>query len=269
MKLKSRLLSGEKLSGCWLGMYNPVAAEVIAQAGYDVGMVDLEHGPGSYLDALNIMPVLELHGCIPAIRIPFAHEAEVKKAMDLGPLAIMVPNLRSVEEAEYMVRSTRYGPKGIRGAAPRIIRATQYGKTSADYQAFLEKEFLLIGQVETRQALEQVEDIAAVEGLDMLFVGPSDLSASLGQQGNFTSDEFMAAIERIEKAAKDAGKLLGSIPLLTRSAAELFQSGYQLVISGTDTILLKTAAENDIEKMKEAKRAFQSPGLNSLNNNNS
>ncbi len=254
LKLKSKFLADEKLSGCWLGMYNSVATEIIAQAGYDVGMIDLEHGPGSYVEAQNIMSALEANDCVPAIRIPFAHEAEVKKAMDLGPLAVMVPNLRSVEEAEYMVRSTRYGPKGIRGSAPRIIRATQYGKTSADYQEFLEQEFVLMGQIETKQALEQVEDIAAVEGLDMLFVGPSDLSASLGQQGNFTSDEFLAAIERIENAAKEAGKLLGSIPLVTRTPAELYQSGYQFVISGTDTILLKTAAESDIEKIKEAKK---------------
>ncbi len=253
MKLKSKLLAGEKLSGCWLGMYNSVATEIIAQAGYDVGMIDLEHGPGSYLDAQNIMPCLEAHGCMPAIRIPFAHEAEVKKAMDLGPLAIMVPNLHSVEEAEYMVRSTRYGPRGIRGSALRIIRATRYGKTSADYQAFLDQEFVLIGQIETKQALEQVEDIAAVEGLDMLFVGPSDLSASLGQQGNYTSEEFLAAIERIEKAAKNTGKLLGSIPLSTRPPQEFYQAGYQLVISGTDTILLKTAAENDVQMISKAK----------------
>ena len=253
LKLKSKLFAGEQLSGCWLGMYNSVATEIIAQAGYDVGMIDLEHGPGSYVDAQNIMPAIEVNGCVPAIRIPFTHEVEVKKAMDLGPLAIMVPNLRSAEEAEYMVRSTRYGPKGIRGAAPRIIRATQYGKASADYQEFLEEEFVLIAQIETKQALEQVEDIAAVEGLDMLFVGPSDLSASLGRLGDFTSDEFLAAIERIEKAAKDAGKLLGSIPFSNRTPAELYQSDYQFVISGTDTILLKTAAEHDIEMIKQAR----------------
>ncbi len=254
LTLKSKLLAGEKLNGCWLSMYSPVASEIIAQTGYDVGMIDLEHGPGSYIDAQNIMPALEVHGCAPAIRIPFAHEMEIKKAMDLGPLGIMVPNLRSVEEAEYIVRSTRYGPEGIRGSAPRIIRATDYGKSVDAYLEFLEKEFLLMGQIETRQAVEQVDDIAGVEGMDMLFVGPSDLSASLGQQGNFTSDEFLAAIEKIEIAVKNAGKLLGTIPLPTRNPVEFYQAGYQLVISGTDTILLQTAAEKDINLMLKAKQ---------------
>jgi len=252
MTLKSKLLTGKKLNGCWIGMYNPVASEIIAKAGYDVGMIDLEHGPGSYMDAQRVMPCLEKHGCSPAIRIPFAHEQEIKKAMDLGPLGIMVPNIRSVEEAKYMVDSTRYAPRGIRGSAPRIIRATDYGKSVDSYLEFLEKEFLLMGQIETKQAVEQIDEIAAVEGMDMLFIGPSDLSASLGEQGNFTSDVFLSAIEKIETATKNAGKLLGTIPLPTRSAAEFYQAGYQFIISGTDTILLQTAAQDDIDLIRKA-----------------
>ena len=252
LELKSKLLAGDKLNGSWISMYNPVASEIIARAGYDVGMIDLEHGPGSYCDAQSVMPSLEKHGCAPAIRIPFAHDMEVKKAMDLGPLGIMVPNIRNVEEAKYMVDSTRYAPRGIRGSAPRIIRATDYGKSVDSYLEFLEKEFLFMGQIETKQAVEQVDDIAGVGGMDMLFVGPSDLSASLGEQGNFTSDKFLAAIKKIENAVKNAGKLLGTIPLPTRSSAEFYQAGYQFVISGTDTILLQTAAEKDIDSMRKA-----------------
>ena len=251
-RFKSRLLEGKALNGCWLSMYNPVASEIIAQAGYDVGMIDLEHGPGSYSDAQNVIPSLEKHGCVPAIRIPFAHEMEVKKAMDLGPSGIMVPNIRTVDEAKYMVDSTRYAPEGIRGSAPRIIRATGYGKSVDSYLEFLDKEFLLMGQIETKLAVEQIDEIAAVEGMDMFFIGPSDLSASLGEQGNFTSDTFLAAIDKIETAVKNADKLLGTIPLPTRSAAKCYQAGHQFIVSGTDTILLQTAAQNDIESMRKA-----------------
>ena len=251
--LKSRITAGDRLNGCWLEIYNPVVTQLMAQAGYDVGMIDLEHGPGSYVDALRIMPVLEAHGCAAAIRIQYAHEAEVKKAMDLGPLGIMVPNIRTVQEADYIVKATRYGPDGIRGAAPGIIRATDYGDSVEGYQEFLEKEFLLMGQIESRQAVEQIEGIAAVEGMDMLFVGPNDLSASLGVPGNFASDEFLSALEKIETAAKVAGKLLGIIPLPTHSAKAHYQSGYSLVISGTDSLLLKSAAKLDVESVNAVK----------------
>lgn len=252
LALKSRLRDGEKLAGCWSQTYHPVAAEIMAAVGYDVCMIDLEHGPGSYIDAQAILPALEKHGCAPVIRVPFAHPAEIKKAMDLGVAGIMIPNLVDANEARDMVAATRYGPAGIRGAAPGIIRATGYGSKIQTYARDLAREFLLIGQIESRQAVGQIDEIADVEGLDMLFVGPSDLSASLGEMGNFSSDEFLTAIEQIESAAKENNKLLGAIPLPTRSAAELYASGHQLVVSGMDTMMLQAAAQDDLAGLKEA-----------------
>ena len=247
--MKSKLRAGHQLCGCWLETYNPVVTQIIAQAGYDVGMIDLEHGPGSYLDAQSVMPALEMSGCLPVIRIPFAHEAEIKKAMDIGPAGIMVPNIRSAVEARYMVEACHYAPGGIRGAAPGIIRATQYGKNLENYAEFLDQDFLLIGQIESLQAVDQIDSIASIEGLDMLFIGPADLSASLGELGNFTSEKFISSINKIEEAAKKTGKLLGTIPIGSRSAKQLFESGYDFVVSATDTLLLQKAALDDVEHM--------------------
>lgn len=252
-KLKSKLMAGELLSGCWLTLYNPSVTQIIAQAGYDVGMIDLEHGPGSYLDAQGILPVLEANDCAAAIRVPFASEVAVKKAMDIGPLGIMVPNIRSAAEAAQMVRATRYAPRGVRGAAPGIIRATDYGGSTDDYLEFLDKEFVLMGQIESKQAVEQIDEIAAVEGLDLLFLGPADLSASLGELGNFNSDEFLSALEKIESAAKHANTLLGSIPIDSRTTAEFFSAGYQFIVSATDTILLQSAARDDLVVLNQAR----------------
>ena len=254
-KLKSKLIAGELLSGCWLTIYNPVVTQIIAQAGYDVGLIDLEHGPGSYIDAQGVMPALEAYGCAAMLRVPNASEVEIKKAMDIGPMGIMVPNIRSAKEALSIVRATRYAPAGIRGAAPGIVRATHYGKSVDVYFEFLEKEFLLIGQIESKQAIEQIEEIADVDGLDMLFLGPADLSASLGELGNYTCDEFLSALEKLEKAAKQSNLFLGTIPLPTRSSAEFFNCGYQFVVSGTDSILLQSAADQDMRVINQARNS--------------
>ena len=116
----------------------------------------------------------------------------------------------------------------------------------------MDEEFLLIGQIESPEAVDEVEQIADVEGLDMLFVGPADLSASLGQLGRFDSDEFIAAFERIEQAALDAGKWLGTIVFPGWSAQRLYSNGHNLVMSGADTLLLRQAAEKDVAELRRA-----------------
>jgi 2-keto-3-deoxy-L-rhamnonate aldolase RhmA len=113
-------------------------------------------------------------------------------------------------------------------------------------------DFVLIAQIESAEALKNIDGIAAADGIDMLFIGPADLSASLGALGDFSSRKFTDAISRIEKAARDAGKFLGTIPIPGYSAADLYRAGHQLVLSGTDTMLLKQAAESDLAMLRMA-----------------
>ena len=250
--IKQRLRSGERLNGCWIETFNPIAAEIMAQSGYDSAMIDLEHGPGSYLDAVSMMQAVSQHQCTPLIRVSCADPAVIKRVLDIGPHGIMVPNIRSANEAREVVAACRYGPAGIRGAAPTIIRGAAYGKEGGEYLRWMEEEFLLIGQVESREAWEQIEDIAAVEGLDMLFIGPADLSASLGALGGFDRDEFTQAFEKIEQTTIQAGKLLGTIPFGPWSAKRLYENGHSLVLSGADTVLLREAAEQDVATLRQA-----------------
>ena len=248
--IKQKLRSQQRLNGCWIETFSPIAAEIMATAGYDVAMIDLEHGAGSYLDAVVMMQALSSHGCAPLLRVTSADPADIKRALDIGPEGIMVPNIRSAQEARDVVAACRYGPDGIRGAAPGIIRATAYGRDTSDYLRWMENEFLLIGQIESAQAVEEIKDIVCIPGLDMLFIGPADLSASLGALNRFNRDEFIQAFEKIEQTTLAAEKWLGSIPFPGWNAKRLYQNGHKLVLSGADTLLLRQAAENDVVELR-------------------
>ncbi|HSH40751.1 MAG TPA: aldolase/citrate lyase family protein, partial [Arenicellales bacterium] len=116
--VKQRLESGDRLHGCWLEAFSPVATEIMAQSGYDVAMIDLEHGPGGFMDAVQQMQVMAAHPCAPLMRVPCADITGIKKALDIGPAGLMVPNISTAGEAREIVAACRYGPEGVRGAAP-------------------------------------------------------------------------------------------------------------------------------------------------------
>lgn len=251
--VKERLHAGERLHGCWIEAFSPVMTEIVAQSGYDVAMVDLEHGPGSIMDAVQQLQIIAAHECAPLIRVSSGDISVIKKAMDIGPAGLMVPNIRTAREARDIVAACRYGPDGVRGAAPSLVRASAYGRRIDRYLESVDRGFLLIGQVESSQGAENIESIAAVDGLDMLFIGPADLSASLGALGDFTSDKFMTTFEALERAILEAGKWLGCIPFHDWDANRLYQNGHHLVLSGVDTLLLRQAAERDVAGMNSVK----------------
>ncbi|NKB78047.1 MAG: hypothetical protein GKR96_13685 [Gammaproteobacteria bacterium] len=252
--IKERLFAGERLNGCWIEMFNPIASEIMAMSGYDTAFIDLEHGPGSLMDAIAMMQAVERHGCAPIIRTSSSNIVDIKRVLDIGPAGIMVPNIRNVEEAIAVVAACRYGPEGTRGAAPALVRASRYGNDIEAYAKFMEKDFLLIAQVECEEAVNQIEEIVGIKGIDMILIGPSDLSASLGAIGQYDQYRFISAFAKIEKSTLDGGKLLGTIPIPGWSANRLYENGHSLVISGADSLLLKTAAENDIAMLREASK---------------
>ena len=252
ISIKKQLKNGARLNGCWLEMFNPVASEIVAMCGYDIAMIDLEHSPASFTDAISMMQAVSNHGCAPVIRVSSSDSVDIKRGLDIGPSGIMVPNVRNSDEARQVVASCRYGPEGNRGAAPGIIRATGYGDNVSGYLEFMASDFLLIAQIECSEAVEEIEQIVAVDGIDMLFVGPSDLSASLGAIGQYNSPTFTTAFQRIEQQTLAAGKLLGTIPFPGHNAGWLYEAGHTLVVSGTDSILLKKAAGEDVAAMHRA-----------------
>lgn len=251
--LKPRLQAGERLHGCWVEAFSPVMTEIVAQSGYDIAMIDLEHGPGGVMDAVRQIQVIAGHECAPLIRVSSGDSNVIKKAMDIGPAGLMVPNIRTAREAREIVAACRYGPRGVRGAAPSLVRASAYGRNLDRYLASVDDELLLIGQIESREGARNINEIAAVEGLDMLFIGPADLSASLGALGDFSSDEFVSTFSGLERAVLDSGRWLGCIPFHDWDARRLYKNGHHLVLSGVDTLLLRDAAEADVANLNRDK----------------
>ncbi len=250
--LKGCLVTGQRLFGGFLNAASPVTAEIMALAGFDCLLIDREHGPGDLLGAQGQIAAIRSADCGVLMRVPANDAVELKRALDLGLDGVMVPSVNSVGDARAAVAACRYPPGGVRGVAPGIVRASGYGTDLAGYMASCEREFLLMCQIETKAGLEAVEAIAAVDGVDMLFVGPYDLSANLGHLGQPDHDVVETAMTRIEAAARQSGKLLGIIPTPGRSAAALFARGYHLVLGSADIALLRDAALAEVESVRGA-----------------
>ncbi|MHC4984251.1 MAG: HpcH/HpaI aldolase family protein, partial [Planctomycetota bacterium] len=186
------------------------------------------------------------------MRVPANDPVWIKRALDTGIAGIMIPAVGGAAEAEAAVAACRYPPRGHRGMAPTIVRASGYG---ADWRGYVDKaaeELLVICQIETRQAVEEAAGIASVDGVDMLFLGPFDLSAALGQLGAPDHPEVRTRITEVEQAAKAAGKRLGGIPTPGRTAEALFAAGYDLVLADFDVVLLRDGAHASVARLRAA-----------------
>jgi 2-keto-3-deoxy-L-rhamnonate aldolase RhmA len=248
--MKQRIATRGPQFGCWIEMFSPIAAEVVAQAGYDFVLIDLEHGPGSYLDAIALMQAIQGRDCAPLMRVPSNDEVALKRALDTGVAGVMVPAVNTADEAAAAVAACHYPPRGRRGMAAAIVRGADYGLRAAEYIQSAGEELLVMCQIESAEAVENAAAIAGTEGVDMLFVGPFDLSANLGHVGEPDHPEVRAAIARVEAAAKAADTRLGAIPTPKRAPAELVAAGYELIIVDADVLLLRDGAQASLAKLR-------------------
>jgi 2-keto-3-deoxy-L-rhamnonate aldolase RhmA len=247
--LKTRLSAGEVAFAFWSHLVSPSACELLAQAGFDAVLIDMEHGSGSYTEAIAQMRAVQGAGCTSLLRVPWNDPVEIKRALDAGAAGIMVPAVSSAAEARAAVSACRYPPRGTRGAAPGVIRASGYGRQAADYARTIDEALLVIVQIETVAGVEAVDEIAAVDGVDMLFAGPMDLSGDAGLLGEFEHPEVVAMIERIEEAAGRHGRLLGSIVFPGRDVASLLSRGCRLIVSHSDLDFLREGARKALATM--------------------
>ena len=251
--LKARLRANGPGLACWLMLGSTAVSEIMARAGYDAVMIDMEHGPMEFGQATEMLRALNGFDVAPLARVPSNGPVDLKRILDTGVTGVMVPAVHSVADAERAVAGCRYPPKGHRGLAATVVRATGHGAFWQDYLAEIERRLTLICQIESPQGLDAVEQIAAVDGVDMLFVGPFDLSAQLGYLGQPDHPEVQRAVERIERAAKAAGKLLGGIATPERGPEQLLQAGYNLLIPDADVAHLRQGAEASVARFRELK----------------
>ncbi len=245
---KKRLLAGETLIGMWSSLCSSLAAEALADSGFDWMLVDTEHSP---IDVAGVMPILQAasHGSASlAVRPAWNDKVLIKRLLDIGAQTLLVPFIETPEEAEEAVKATRYPGEGIRGVAGST-RASRFGRAK-DYFRVANQEICLLVQIETGQALAQLTEIASVEGVDGVFIGPSDLAASLGHLGNPAHPLVQDALKSAVNTLTTMGKPAGILATTAADAKRYREWGYSFVAAGVDMGLYVKAADSLVVEMK-------------------
>jgi len=269
ISLRQRLLKGAKSYGPMLLSDSPVAAEILAGTGYGHILVDHEHSPTNVRSGQALLQAIQGAAAFssvktePIVRLPSPHDpAYMKKVLDSMrlPAGVLVPMVDNAETALAVARSTRYpkqetsqlsGQGGIRGCAVPFIRGSSWGR-NVDYMKQCETDLLVMVQVESLAGVQAIPDIAAVEGIDAIFLGPMDLSCSIGKMGLFDDEQVKGLIQAAEQAVRDSDCLLAGFRSPGRDLKEMFDAGYSLVCGSVDVRLLQNAAFQDLEAAKAA-----------------
>ena len=213
--VKRKLMAGETVFGSFFKVYSPTIAELYGLAGFDFLILDAEHGCLSHGQIENLVRTCELMGMSSVVRTPDAEEANILHVLDSGASGIQVPSLKSAADVREVIRKAKYWPLGERGSA-RACRAAGYG-TMADYEQRANAETLVSVHVENKEMVEDIEALCQIDELDVLFIGPGDLSASLGHPGNASHPDVVAAIDRVIEVAagrKHLGTVVGNAKAL-------------------------------------------------------
>jgi 4-hydroxy-2-oxoheptanedioate aldolase len=239
--LRRRVLARETLLGAFVGLGSPPAAELIGRAGFDWVIVDLEHGFGTEADLVATIHALEATATPALVRPQSTERLRIGRALDMGAAGIMVPRLETVEQVREAVSYLHYPPGGVRGVA-LLTRGAGLGAVGHGGVAQLNDRIVGIVQVESVGAVEHASEIAAIDGVDVLFVGPADLSHSLGIPGQFTASAYRGALERVVGACRDAGKAAGILLYGTAALEDHHELGFTFVGIGSDLSWLREGA---------------------------
>jgi 4-hydroxy-2-oxoheptanedioate aldolase len=257
-QFKAALAAGEPQIGLWSSLCSNIVAEILAGSGFDWILIDTEHAPNEVPGVLSQLQAMAGGTAEPVVRCAWNDAVLIKRVLDIGARSILVPFVQNAQEAQAAVTATRYPPLGKRGVSV-APRANRYGRV-ADYHRKAHEEICVLVQVETRAAVDQIEAIAAVEGIDGIFIGPSDLAADLGHLADNRHPEVQALIaeagSRIRAAGKASGMLSGSV----EDAARYFDMGFTFVAAGSDLgIMAQSAATRAAELRKHFARNLPTP----------
>jgi 4-hydroxy-2-oxoheptanedioate aldolase len=236
-KFKAAVKSNEPQLGIWNGLVDSFAAEILAGSGFDWVLIDGEHAPFDLQTMLIQLQAMSRYDVPMFVRIPKSDPVFIKQLLDVGAQNILVPMVDSKEEAELMYKSTQYPPIGIRGIGTAMARAAHWNAVD-DYFHTAGAEICTIVQVENVPGIENLDAILSVEGLDGIFIGPSDLAASMGYLGQPNCPEVKAVVIDALKRARSAGKVAGVMALDKPTADEYLAAGANMIAVGIDTLLL-------------------------------
>lgn len=235
--------------GTWTSLSDPAVAEMAAGAGFDFVVVDTEHAPLGLETVADCLRAVEAEDGRSMVRVPWNDPVRIKRLLDLGPDALLVPMVDTVVEAREAVAATRYPPEGERGVA--AARAADYGRSFESYVETDHRDLSVVLQVESAEAVENAGDIAAVDGVDALFVGPADLSASLGVFAEWGDEAFLDAVESVLEAGEAADVPVGTLGTTTEQIRALGSLGFDYLIAGADFTHLLEGQRRALEAADE------------------
>ncbi|MCA3446312.1 MAG: HpcH/HpaI aldolase/citrate lyase family protein [Rhodobacter sp.] len=238
--LKQHLQAGLPQYGIWLGLADPYPAEIAATAGFDWLLIDGEHAPNDIRSLSAQLAVIEGRGPSPVIRLPDDNPAAIKQALDIGAQTLLIPMVESAEQAARALRATRYPPEGFRGVGSALARASRFGGLP-DYLTTANAQICLILQVESRAGLAALDAILAVEGVDGVFIGPSDLACDMGHPGNPAHPEVREAVLSALRRIAAAGRIAGVLTTDAAFAADCNAAGALFLGVGIDVVLFANA----------------------------
>lgn len=234
---KKRLLAGERSVGLWMGFCDPYVAELVGRSGFDWLLIDAEHSPNDLPTIMRQLQVLDPLPSDAVLRLPVGDTVLIKQVLDAGAQTLLIPMVNTAEQAKQLVASMRYAPNGIRGMGGALARITDFGR-EMDYVQTADDQMCLLVQIETREAVENLDEILAVEGVDGLFVGPADLSADYGYPGGANTPDMQDIILGTIRRITEAGKPAGIIDFDADGVRRYYNAGARYVAVGADITFL-------------------------------
>lgn len=254
---KQNLIEGKIQYGIWNGIPDSYAAEMCAGAGFDWVLIDNEHAPFDIQRIIHHMQAIKQYNVPSIVRIPSSDPFYTKQLLDAGVQSLLVPMIESVEQAELMAKSMRYPPRGIRGVGTALARAAQWNRVDHYFEQ-ADDQMCLIVQIESVKGVEALDDILKVEGVDVVFIGPADLAASLGFLGDPNREEVVNAVTECFHKIVTANKFPGILTTNTSLIEKYKTLGAKMVGVGLDTILLAKATKSLAEMYKPELKEKQS-----------
>lgn len=253
-KLKSAIENKQHAIGTFLGVANPSIVEILGYTGLDFVVIDTEHGPYDTMPMSDLIQAAESKGISPVVRVADLTHKEIQRALDNGAEGIIIPCLRDVEDFRKAVDLTKFAPIGNRGFIKG--RGSGFGNepwasgTLTEYMQNSNEKVLLLPQCETKEALDNIEEIVQIEGIDGIFIGPFDLSISMGISGQFDAPEFKEAVDRILSACRQAGKLCMMFTGSVEDARAYIDKGFDAVANSIDTIIFAEAYKKMVDAIQ-------------------
>ena len=239
--------------GTWIMSASPLIAEAVGQSGFDWAVVDMEHTPLDMMEIVHLLQAIGNTKLVPVVRVPWNEPVLIKRVLDAGATTLLVPFVQNADEARAAVASTRYAPQGIRGMAA-MSRASRFG-TTPDYLKTANAGQCVIVQLETPEAIARLDEIAAVDGVDALFIGPGDLSAAMGFPGEPMREEVMVLVAQAVARARQLGKPIGTVGGNAEALARYRATGFDFLAIASDLGLLMRGLRASLAAVRQQERS--------------